>query len=214
MKEKLITSLKTVINALQNGIADYNWVRPEQCNCGLVVQAILGETSQQIQQRFIEVRKKLRSKGINDPTWKNGVKYLCPISAKTDVEIYEVLEKNGLSKEDIAHLEYLENPAILKESKIDVKAVWSIEEYENVEVKTFFGKKTEKQKVKRQVGYWTAPQNLLLYLKAWVRILEREIPQKEIKKMQPNELHEKLLNAVAEEKYELAAQLRNELALK
>jgi hypothetical protein len=79
-------------------------------------------------------------------TWKNAVKYGCPITGLSNFEIIDNLEKAGLSKADIVHLEYLENPAILEISGIEkVKTVEKVKinelvKFEEVPDNSFFGR--------------------------------------------------------------------------
>jgi hypothetical protein len=97
--------------------------------------------------------------------------------------------------------------------------------YEYVPVNTFFGKlfgKTKMVEVKKTVttttqdhNYYSKKENVILYLKAWVAILqeEREPIQEDLSGESKQELQERLLIAVADENYEMAAKLRDELVV-
>lgn len=201
-KQKLIKSLKLAINALKNDTIFYDWTRQESCNCGIVSQAVLGKSSEIVSDLFqnvighLDKKFEIFNQGIDDAskkkehcsTWKDGVKFLCPIIGKSNIQIFDELTEAGLSKDDIVHLEYLENPAILRKSGI-----------------------------KKSKDYYRKKENLILYLTSWIKILEEGIQHKEgenLNKRSINELQAELLNAEAEEKYEYAATLRDEINLR
>jgi hypothetical protein len=159
-------------------------------------------------------------------TWKNSIKYTCSITGKDMPKIYQDLEAAGLSRFDIAHLEYMDNPAILAEStieKIKVKTGTRKigERTQDVIVKSFFGLIKKNKIVTDDVfedvfemrypsGYYSKKDNLIKYLSAWVRILEKQPTLSEISDR--NDLEGQLLNAVADEDYEKAAEIRNQIA--
>lgn len=201
-KSKLIKSLKLAINALKNDTIFYDWHNQESCNCGVVAQAILGKDSDEIEQSFLKITEALEKKakrlkgdeddeedGKIDSTWKNAVKHLCSITGKSNIEILNNLIESGLEKDDIVHLEYLENEAILEKSEI------------NTEDENYFKDK----------------ENLILYLSAWVKILEEGVRYKKgdiLTERSLAELQTELLNAKAEENFEYAAELRDEINLR
>lgn len=139
------------------------------------------------------------------------------------IEILQILFKEGLSPEDITHLEFMSNPAILSKSGINTKLILqenteTITE-EQVVSKGFFGigrvvRKIEKQQtIETKSGYWTSKNNLVLYLTAWVQILEEEPEQAGIKSQNLEQLHKSLLQAVSSEEYELAATIRDQITV-
>jgi hypothetical protein len=141
-------------------------------------------------------------------------------------KVFEDLEAAGLSRIDIAHLEYMDNPAILAEStieKIKVKTGTRKigERTHDVIVKSFFGLFKQNKIVTEDViedvfemrypsEYYKKKNNLIKYLSAWVRILENQPTVSEV--TDRNELEGQLLNAVAEEDYEKAAEIRNQIS--
>lgn len=228
-KEKLISSLNIVINALENDTAHYNWIKQHSCNCGLVAQTVLNnsphELAKRIEKEDIFNRELFKLKLDNDNnTWKNAVKMWCPIAGKPMKQIFIDLEEAGLSKEDIVHLEYMDNPAILnlsgisktKKSTERVNAgtkriprtdfwgkVLGLSKYENV---------YEDRVIEETYNWWSEPKNLVKYLKAWVSILkENRESVNEVENLSNQELNERLLVAIAEEDYESAAMLRDEI---
>jgi hypothetical protein len=233
-KKNLVKSLIVAIDALRNDTIHYDWKEQHSCNAGVVAQACLGLTRDEVNRmraplfNVLDDINEKRSTDKLDQTWKNAIKYGCPITGLSNFEIIDSLEKAGLSKADIVHLEYLENPAILEISGIPkVKEVTKEKVDETVRfeevndtsiIGRLFGKKITKKIVEpvyeekvtetypRQ--YFRKKENLILYLSAWVKILTAETSHEN----PASRLEAKLLNAVAEENYELAAELRNRLA--
>jgi hypothetical protein len=160
------------------------------------------------------------------PTWKNAIKHTCPITGKPMHEVLIRLEEAGLSREDMAHLEYLENPAILQLSGIKmVPLMRKVSRPKTIQVKNntlsrlFGGPLMINQQTTETVeeptgkqwypdGYYRDRKNLEAYLRAWIGILEDTAKANEGKH---EELHRQLLVAVAEENFEKAAQLRDAL---
>lgn len=235
-KQHLINSLKIAINALRNDIIHYDWANQSSCNAGIVSQAVLGKNSEEINKLSKSLFKKIKDMKKEDPnlriqaTWKNAVKYSCSMTGKNMPEIVQDLQNAGISREDIVHLEYLENPAILALSGIERnKKIIDVEidgEYEMVDIPhenrflAFFGFKQKKNmyvpKYERQVvdgeypaEYYAKKENLIKYLVAWVSILEGETNNLE---QDVEKLEAKLLVAVAEENYEEAGCLRDKIA--
>lgn len=233
-KAHLINSLNTAITALKNDTVYYSWHSQTSCNAGIVSQAVLGVSIDELTEKrnslfakldeYNEDRKKTNQL---DRTWKNAIQIACPLTGKNIPEIVKDLEASGLSREDIVHLEYLSNPAILEESTIPYRD--RIEEkitgHETVTEKdtSFFGKlfnrtiSVEKPIIVNHVvgieyekDYYTEKENLIKYLSAWVRLLKREPILNSTNK---ENLEIELLHVVAEENYERAAEIRNQLAL-
>jgi hypothetical protein len=238
-KQKLIASLRLAIDALKNNTIHYDWVEQSSCNAGVVSQAVLGESIEGIDERRQSLFKTLKS--INKErviakkpeislTWQNAIQYGCPITGKNMPQIIVDLEEAGLSKNDIVHLEFMSNPAILAASDIEKVAV-----RQKVQVSTnektvqvpspgFFnwllGKKETKtisepvyeEKIVRYEytkDYYTKKENLIKYLSAWLRILTQDLSFE----TDSQKLNAELLIAVSEENYERAAEIRNRLAV-
>ena len=129
-KEKLIGSLNVAISALKNDTVLYDWNSQSSCNCGVVSQAVLGKTNKQVGELFQEINKGLHGYETEEKkirrTWKNGVKYLCPITGKSNIQILDDLNNAGMSKEDIVHLEYMDNDAILAKSGVKTSITLSL----------------------------------------------------------------------------------------
>jgi hypothetical protein len=233
-KEHLLSSLRLAINALKNDTIKYDWHEQCSCNAGVVSQAVLG-----ISQDDLDVLRKPAFKKLIDHnkqveksdkeiqlTWKNSIKYTCPITGKGMPKVFQDLEDAGLSRFDIAHLEFMDNPAILAESTIEKIRIKTSErvigerQFEVVK-KRFFGLITKKEMITEDItedvfemkypgDYYTKKSNLIKYLSAWIRILEKRHRTED--KTDKDNIEADLLNAVAEENYELAAELRNQIA--
>lgn len=225
-KEKLINSLNIAIKSLQNDTVLYDWNKQSSCNAGIVAQAVLDKTPEELTEMRKSIFKNIPEK--LDNTWKNAIKYGCSVTGKSMFEIITQLSEAGLTKEDIVHLEYLENPAILEKSGIEKETIYREVKVRDEKIETvvphsnFFKRmlgKTEtsvtvKPIYEKQIietkypeGYYTKKENLVKYLSAWVTILKEEPEMK----TESTNLEAQLLNAVANEDYELASKLRDSI---
>lgn len=242
-KETLIQGLRTAIDALKNDTINYNWNNQCSCNMGVIAQAILEVSFNELKvlnkplfKPLNDVNKKLKETGEERimPSWKNAVKYACPITGKNMPEIISILESKGMSRADIVHLEFLENPAILELSNIQkvetINQVQTGTEEKKVPSKNWFLRAlgyTDKIEVpvykleksyKYPSDYYQHKENVILYLSAWLNILTNENLEIKIKgstdsnKETSVNLEKELLHAVADEDYEKAADLRDRLA--
>jgi hypothetical protein len=230
-KEKLIQSLSTVILALENDTVLYNWEQQTQCNCGLVAQVLLGknqyELKHEIKKQELFNKKILKEAiGSENGTWRNAVKAYCPISQRPLKQIFIDLENAGLSKDDISHLEYMNNQVIFAKSGIEKTKKYKKSVNvgtKKIPVNTFFGKLFgitksepiyETKEFEEKYDWFANKENLIKYLKAWVLILKDEkesVDFDDIDAYSKNDLNERLLVAVADEDYSLAARLRDEI---
>lgn len=225
-KEKLINSLNIAIKSLQNDSVLYDWQKQSSCNAGIVAQAVLDKTPQEISEMRDSLFKNIPQK--IDNTWKNAIKYGCSVTGKSMYEIINQLTDAGLTKEDIVHLEYLENPAILEKSGIEKETIYKEVKVREEVVETvlphsnFFKRMLGKTEIsvtttpifekeiigsKYPTNFYAKKENLIKYLSAWVTILKEE------PKMNTEEtnLEAQLLNAIADEDYELASSLRDKI---
>jgi hypothetical protein len=132
-KAHLIKSLEIVIDSLKNDTIAYNWLKTHSCNMGVVAQALLGVTRQELNEISRPLFMDLPGES---KTWKKGVKYNCPITGEAIPEIIKRLEAAGLHRNDIVHLEYLDNSAILANSTIEkIKISLGSERFELAELR-------------------------------------------------------------------------------
>lgn len=236
-KQKLIEALSLAIHALENNTIHYEWTHQESCNCGIVAQAVLGVNNVQLrdmwQGALSVMNKHKRDEEKIDPTWQNAVKRLCPITGEPMADVFRKLFNAGLTKEDIVHLEYMNNVAILKRSGIDTSQKYyesrtkKVKRTETTRVPHWFflfrwlGGTVAKieetitnQSNKVEVGYHTTKENLILYLKGWVAILKeggKYTTGDSVAGLSKVDLEQELINAVAEENYDYAVVLRDEI---
>ncbi len=204
-REKLINALVRVATAINADTIVYDWSKPHSCNCGVVAQALLDVKRGELEEAYKPYQSRL-SQGNVSISWKNAVRYFCPISGERLPEIFQRLQDAGLSPADIAHLEYLENPAILAASSIPKFDAWR-HPFMYLEARS--GNK-KPGRFFYEYRYFAKRENLYLYLTAWIGILKGET-----KETTPTsnhlQLEAQLLLAVADEDFETAARLRDEL---
>lgn len=223
-KAHLIKSLELAIDALRNDTIFYHWKRSYSCNAGIVAQTLLGVTRKELAEISEPLFRDLPGENM---TWKKGIKYNCPITGEAMPEVIKRLEAAGLHRNDIVHLEYLDNPAILANSTIEKikvpKEIVTGKEMKTVRDKSslrsmLLGKKRQILVDKKEifieevypVGYYMDKGNLIKYLVSWVQILKRDSGSSVTGSI--NELEAELLVAVAEENYEKAAILRDSIS--
>lgn len=191
-REKLIPLLKSVISALENDSIKYNWIKQCSCNCGVVAQAITGEVHDEMKEKYLNKHLLWLAGRKIDQTWTNLVKEYCPITGEPIAEIFRKFYDVGITREEIVHLEYLDDKKILARTDIDVNekkmVTKSITEVTIVEIprskfaSIFFGKtKKEEKSITRTISvpeeksrYYQDKKNLIKYLTAWVQILHEE----------------------------------------
>lgn len=229
-RKNLIMALKLAAGALEKNTVIYDWKQQASCNCGIVAQALTGMHKSELE-KYVSVAFSsfINGRPITDPvafnnkldrTWKNLVIQKCSITGKPVSEILSLLLSKGLTTEDIMHLEYMENPAILERSGIKTGITTTITEHEVEEeeiVKKGFlgiGRKTKIVKkiktIKKKQNHYSIKENLIKYLTAWAEILEEQPEQVDIENNAVF-LEERLLRATSEEKYKLAAEIRDKI---
>lgn len=233
-RKNLISKLKLAITALQDGTIRYDWYCHESCNCGVVAQALLGKNRVEIEEMFKPVLrgmseyKESHEDAVVNLTWKDGVSLFCPITGNSMYDIFNKLMEAGMSKADMAHLEYMDNPAILKRSGIETKEKYTKKEMVTKKIPNGFWRnlfnmpekthKVEEEVTKeRVVDYYKSQEKLVRYLKAWVEILEdgsKYTNHENLAELSREDLEAELINVIAGEDYERAAEIRNELAVK
>jgi hypothetical protein len=228
-KEHLIKSLEIAIDALRNGTIHYDWKEQCSCNAGIVSQAVLGISGSELeiakQPLFDTVYVMHEADSTVQRTWKNAIMHGCPLTGKSVPTIIKDLEEAGLSRNDIVHLEFLDNPGILANSDIETETVEEKKltgyETHTVPDKSSFLKRWRKATKEVEVpiyvtyvtevypkNYFMRKENLIKYLFSWMKILKNEI--REDLKTKAH-LESMLLIAISEENYERAAELRNEI---
>jgi hypothetical protein len=124
---------------------------------------------------------------IQNPTWKQLVQYTCNATGKSISKIITTLAEHGLQPQDIVHLEYLENTAILAKADINIK----------------------------EKNYYQKKSNLIKYLQSWILILEsKKNPYTtiELSSFDKTELQERILITSADGDTPCMSELKYELS--
>jgi hypothetical protein len=226
-KEKLITAISRAVHSLKTDIVQYDWRSHSQCNCGIVTQAILGIDSKELGTKFQLETLSLKDNVLFNvnKTWKGLVQATCSSTGIPIRGMLKELYENGMTPEDIVHLEFMENEAILKKGNIkkaDITSKVLIREkkkMKRVPSKTAWGKfwnlHTTKEEIikahykNKKVTYHESKENLIKYLSAWKEILKEDLSENTAEDSVT--LNKKLLQAVANEDYQMAASLRDKL---
>lgn len=132
---KIIQALRKTISNLDDGAA-YQWGHMGSCNCGNLAQVITDLDKAEIH--------KSAMRGHGD--WNEQLIDYCPTSGLPIDHIIDEMLAYGFTREDLAHLEKLSDPKILKNLANNHQHL--------------------KQNNKSDV---------VLYLKTWVNILEDEL---------------------------------------
>ncbi|MEO0481245.1 MAG: hypothetical protein AAF196_17390 [Planctomycetota bacterium] len=101
--QELARALRTTAERLEKGVR-YEWGHVGRCNCGHVVQTLTDLDSTQIYRAF----------GQELTEWSEHARAFCETS-NTEVEgLFRTLHEAGLTHQDVLHLEYLSDPAVLR----------------------------------------------------------------------------------------------------
>lgn len=98
----LIEALRSTAARLAGG-SSYQWGHLGMCNCGHLVQTVCRITPHQIHEVALE----------GDGDWEMIANAYCPTSGLPIDDLVGELVALGLTTDDIAHLEKLDDPAIL-----------------------------------------------------------------------------------------------------
>jgi len=150
MSVKLVRTLTVAIESLKSGQIPYNWNNPGTDNVGVVLCAGFGIPSNELQYMFDDYGHELD--GL-ERSWSSVVSYFCPLDGMADDLLFQQMEAIGLQRNDIHHLDYLNNLMIL-ESAGFVK-------------QSKFPKFWQKE---YRVDY-RSKDNLIQYLEGWVHLL-------------------------------------------
>lgn len=103
----LIEALRTTAQRLEQG-APHQWGHWGQCNCGHLAQTVTGRSAAEIH------ASAMRRHAAATTEWSEHAFDYCAGSGALVDEMLEALRAIGLSKEDIGHLEYLDDPRVLR----------------------------------------------------------------------------------------------------
>ncbi|MEM9017218.1 MAG: hypothetical protein AAGC68_09390 [Verrucomicrobiota bacterium] len=106
----LIEALREAADRISAG-ARYEWGHLARCNCGHLVQSLTRMTDVQISQA---VDHQLDE-------WTEHAKAFCPNSGRSVDDLFLTLEKSGMSRKDVIHLENLTDPRVLSRIGANVR---------------------------------------------------------------------------------------------
>lgn len=117
----LIAALRTTAARLRLG-APYRWTHLGACNCGHLAQTITHLDAEAIRRYALE----------RVGEWADQVLEFCPTSGYPMDEILRALFAIGLTSDDLAHLERLSDPAVLRRFPVDERVGLSYRDRDHV----------------------------------------------------------------------------------
>ncbi len=181
-ENRIKQALGDAVSALEKDIIFYDWKSHGSCNCGIVVQAIMSMDRSNTKKLFLHARNEIGTyKPEEGRTWREVLQKSCSVTGEPITQVFKILRDKGLQPEDIVHLEYLNNKAILEVTDIDT---------------------SEKM-------YHSKKDNLIKYLKGWLQILKGEYDEKYL--TDKAVLEAKFLIAKNGEDFEAAAKLSKQI---
>ncbi|MCH7399423.1 hypothetical protein MM236_15580 [Belliella sp. DSM 107340] len=130
---KLIQAFRGTIDKLKNG-ASYQWGHMGACNCGNLAQEITKYSKGEIHKYAMQ----------RHGDWNDQLIDYCPTSGLPMDEVIDQLLEAGLTVSDLAHLEKLSSPEVLKEIPLP-----------------------RRHSLKKNVK-----EDVIFYMETWVKILE------------------------------------------
>jgi hypothetical protein len=118
---ELIKALRATAARLQLG-APYRWTHMGACNCGHLAQTVTHLDAEDIRRYALE----------RSGEWAEQVLEFCPTSGYPMDAILSALFDLGLTRQDLAHLEKLTDPEILRRLATDVRTGLSYRERDHV----------------------------------------------------------------------------------
>jgi len=118
---KLIATLRTTAARLEQG-APYRWTHMGACNCGHLAQTVTHLSADEIR-RYAHTRA---------GEWaEQGIEY-CPTSGYPMDMILSSLFELGLNSQDLAELEKLSNPSVVRRLPAELRMTLSYRERDHV----------------------------------------------------------------------------------
>lgn len=117
----LIAALRTTAARLQLG-AHYRWTHLGACNCGHLAQTVTHLDAEAIRRYAME----------RAGEWADQVLEFCPTSGYPMDEVLRALFDLGLTTDDLAHLEKLSSPEVLRRFPAEQRVQLSYRERDHV----------------------------------------------------------------------------------
>lgn len=132
---ELVSQMRQAVKQIASG-APYQWGHMGSCNCGHLAQAITRRTKGEIHARAMQ----------RHGDWDQQLRDYCPQSGLPMDELIDEMLEMGLTRRDLANLERLSDPLILKALPPD-----------------------------RRYPKHNCREDVVLYLKTWADLLEQEL---------------------------------------
>jgi hypothetical protein len=132
---ELVTQMRQAVKQIASG-APYQWGHMGSCNCGHLAQAITRRSKCEIHARAMQ----------RHGDWDQQLRDYCPQSGLPMDDLIDEMLELGLTRRDLAHLERLSDPLILKALPPD-----------------------------RRYPKHNRREDVVLYLKTWADLLEQEL---------------------------------------
>ena len=117
----MIAALRTTAARLQLG-AHYRWTHLGACNCGHLAQTVTQLDAEAIRRYAME----------RAGEWADQVLEFCPASGYPMDEILRALFELGLTRDDLAHLEKLSAPEVLRRLPVEERIQLSYRDRDHV----------------------------------------------------------------------------------
>jgi hypothetical protein len=119
---RLVQVLRDTADSIEDGSADYLWLRPTHCNCGLVMRRLLSCTPVQL---LNEVESTGRKVSFLPFSW-GALAYSCIdiFTGRTKSSLFRKLMSLGLARRDFYDLEGLSNKKVLRRMKKTRPEFW------------------------------------------------------------------------------------------
>lgn len=106
-RRALVEALRSTALRLEQG-APYQWGHWGQCNCGHLAQTVTRKSAAQIHSSAMQRHAAATTE------WSEHAFDYCPGSGADVDDVLDALLTMGLSRADVGHLEYLDDPAVLR----------------------------------------------------------------------------------------------------
>jgi hypothetical protein len=132
---KFANVLRETVRRIKAG-ADYNWCHMGRCNCGHIAQTITKKSPQEIHELAL----------LKSGDWKDQSIEHCNSTGYTIDHIIESILAFGLSRQELAYIERLSNPQVLRHI----------------------------EPARRKVLNFKKKEDVILYFNTWAKVIEDE----------------------------------------
>jgi len=118
---ELANFLETTAFIIKDNKTRYRWNEQQSCNVGILAQLATGLTPTQLR---VELNKYPISEDLypnDNASWSAFVSQYCPITGEDMPKIMQALMDVGCERDDLYHLEYLDNIEIIKHANLNIE---------------------------------------------------------------------------------------------